>query len=39
MTKAATAAGDGSGKVIDIFKAAQEQSVKSLKDGNLPVAE
>ena len=39
MAKAATAAGDGSGKVIDIFKAAQTQSVKALKDGNLPVAE
>lgn len=39
MKKAASAAADGSGKVADIFTAAQEQSVQSLKDAGLPVAE
>ena len=39
MKKAAAAAADGSGKVADIFKVAQEQSIKSLKDAGLPVAE
>ena len=29
----------GEGKVEDIFKTAQEASVKTLKDLNLPVAE
>ena len=39
MTKAAEAAGKGTGKVDDIFQAAQKTSVSSLKDANLPVAE
>ncbi|WP_099331626.1 ABC transporter substrate-binding protein [Actinomyces minihominis] len=39
MTEAAAAAGSGSGTVADIFVAAQDASVKALKDGNLPVAE
>lgn len=39
MKKAAAAAADGSGTVADIFKVAQEQSIKSLKDAGLPVAE
>ncbi|QXT62855.1 ABC transporter substrate-binding protein [Tessaracoccus palaemonis] len=38
MAKAAAAAGDGSGKVADIFTAAQDASVSSLKDAGLPVA-
>ena len=39
MTQAAEAAGKGTGKVDDIFQAAQKTSVSSLKDANLPVAE
>jgi len=39
MTKAAEAAGKGTGKVDEIFQAAQKTSVSSLKDANLPVAE
>lgn len=38
MSAAAAAAGDGSGSVADIFKAAQAASVKSLTDASLPVA-
>lgn len=38
MVKAAEAAATGSGKVSDIFKAAQDASVKALEDNNLPVA-
>lgn len=37
MKQAAAAAGDGSGKVADVFAAAQETSVKALKDGGLSV--
>lgn len=39
MVTAAAAAGDGSGKVADVFSAAQDASVKALKDANLPVKE
>lgn len=39
MSEAAAAAGSGSGKVADIFTAAQEASVAALKDAGLPVAE
>lgn len=39
MAKAAAAAGDGSGKVADVFAAAQSASVQTLKDAGLPVAE
>lgn len=39
MSEAANKALDGSGKVADIFKAAQDASVAALKDLNLPVAE
>lgn len=39
MSQAAAGAGSGSGKVADVFTAAQDQSVKSLKDAGLPVAE
>lgn len=39
MAKAASAAGSGSGKVNDVFVAAQKDSVKALKDGGLPVSE
>lgn len=39
MTKAAEAAGKRTGKVDEIFQAAQKTSVSSLKDANLPVAE
>lgn len=39
MVTAAAAAADGSGKVADVFSAAQEASVSSLKDAGLPVAE
>ena len=39
MGEAAAAAGSGSGKVADIFTAAQEASVAALKDAGLPVAE
>lgn len=38
MGKAADNAGQGTGKVADVFTAAQEASVKSLKDAGLPVA-
>lgn len=38
MAKAAANAGSGSGKVADVFTAAQDASVKSLKDAGLPVA-
>lgn len=38
MSTAAAAAGDGSGKVADIFEAAQTESIKSLEDAGLPVA-
>lgn len=39
MKKAASAAGDGSGKVSDVFAAAQSQSVQALTDAGLPVKE
>lgn len=39
MTTAAAAAGSGTGPVLAIFEAAQAESVKSLKDAGLPVAE
>ncbi|EEH63288.1 ABC transporter, solute-binding protein [Gleimia coleocanis DSM 15436] len=39
MTAKAEAAAKGEAKVIDIFKAAQDESVKVLKDLKLPVAE
>lgn len=39
MTQAAAAAGSGTGKVSDIFTAAQEQSIASLKDAGLSVNE
>jgi multiple sugar transport system substrate-binding protein len=39
MGQAAAAAGKGTGKVADIFTAAQTASVKSLKDAGLPVAD
>lgn len=39
MAEAAAAAGEGSGKVADVFTAAQTASVQALKDANLPVAE
>ncbi len=39
MAEAASAAGDGSGKVADVFKAAQDASVQALKDAGRPVAE
>ena len=38
MTKAADLAGQGTGKVADVFTAAQDASVKSLTDAGLPVA-
>lgn len=38
MAKAADNAGQGSGKVADVFTAAQDASVKSLQDAGLPVA-
>lgn len=38
MSAAADRAGKGQGKVADIFQAAQDSSVKSLKDAGLPVA-
>lgn len=37
VVKAAGAAGEGKGKVADIFAAAQDGSIKALKDGGLPV--
>ena len=37
MSQAASAAGDGSGPVADVFTAAQDQSVKTLKNLGLPV--
>ena len=37
MKQAAAAAGAGTGKVADVFTAAQETSVKALKDGGLSV--
>lgn len=39
MVRAAAAAADGSGKVADVFTAAQETSVSSLEDAGLPVAD
>lgn len=39
MQEAAAGAADGSGKVADVYKAAQETSIKTLKDNGLPVAE
>lgn len=39
MAEAASAAGDGSAPVADIFAKAQDASVKALEDGNLPVAQ
>lgn len=39
MKQAAAAAGAGSGKVADVFTAAQDASVKALKDGGLSVSE
>ena len=39
MKKAASAAGAGTGKVSDVFVAAQTQSVKALSDAGLPVKE
>lgn len=39
MSKGAAAAADGSGKVADIFTAAQTESIASLKSAGLPVAE
>lgn len=39
MAEAADRAGKGQGKVADVFKAAQDESVKSLKAAGLPVAE
>lgn len=39
MKEAADAAAKGTGKVADVFAAAQEASVKALKDAGLPVAE
>ncbi|NLA30028.1 MAG: extracellular solute-binding protein [Propionibacterium sp.] len=38
MTKAAAVAGEGKGKVANIFEAAQTTSIQSLKDAGLPVA-
>lgn len=38
MAKAADLAGKGEGKVADVFTAAQQASVESLKDAGLPVA-
>ncbi|MDO5535480.1 MAG: extracellular solute-binding protein [Propionibacteriaceae bacterium] len=38
MAEAADNAGQGSGKVADVFTAAQDASVKSLQDAGLPVA-
>ncbi|MDY3665789.1 hypothetical protein [Schaalia hyovaginalis] len=37
MKQAAAAAGAGTGKVADVFTAAQDTSVKALKDGGLSV--
>lgn len=39
INKAAAAPADGSGKVADVFKTAQNTSVSAVKDLNLPVAE
>ena len=39
MQEAAAGAADGSGKVADVYKAAQDSSIKTLKDNGLPVAE
>lgn len=39
MTEAAAAAAGGTGKVADVFVAAQEASVAALKDAGLPVSE
>lgn len=39
MAEAAAAAGAGTGKVADVFAAAQEASVAALQDAGLPVAE
>ena len=39
MSEVASKVVQGQGKVMDIFEAAQEESVKALKSLNLPVAE
>ena len=39
MTEAAAAAASGSGKVADVFTAAQDASIAALKDAGLPVSE
>lgn len=39
MNEAAAAAGSGTGKVADVFVAAQEASIAALKDQGLPVVE
>lgn len=39
MNTAAEAAGNGQGKVADVFSSAQSTAVQSLKDLNLPVSE
>ncbi|RMB57517.1 extracellular solute-binding protein [Tessaracoccus antarcticus] len=39
MTEAAAAAAAGSGKVADVFTAAQDASIAALKDAGLPVSE
>ncbi len=39
MREAAAAAASGSGKVADVFTAAQDASIAALKDAGLPVAE
>ena len=39
MKETAAAAASGSGKVADIFTAAQDASIAALKDAGLPVSE